>query len=92
MTVRINDISFDRVSYDRDADVLYLHAGDPATAVDFDGTPEGHHIRFDQDGKLVGITIVGAKRELEREGKITITIPDRVEVGPEALDEVLAVA
>lgn len=39
MTLRINDISFDCVSYDRAADVLYLHV--TATAVDFDGTADG---------------------------------------------------
>ena len=42
MSVTIADITFDRVEYDSDADVLYLHVGDPSTAVDFDETPEGH--------------------------------------------------
>ncbi len=92
MTVTIADTTFDRVSYDREVDVLYLHVGDPRTAVDFEGTPEGHHVRFDQEGKLVGITIVGAQRELERYGRITITIPERVEVASDALASALAPA
>jgi len=92
MIVRIGDINFDRVDYDRDVDVLYLHVGDPSTAVDFDGTPEGHHVRFDKDGNLVGITLLHPKMLLDEDGKITITIPERVEVGHEALDEVLAAA
>jgi len=29
MSVTIADIEFDRVEYDADADVLYLHVGDP---------------------------------------------------------------
>jgi hypothetical protein len=33
---------------------VYLHVGDPARAVDYDETPEGHAVRFDHDGKLVG--------------------------------------
>ena len=41
MTVTIADIEFDRVEYDADADVLYLHVGDPSRAVDYDETPEG---------------------------------------------------
>ncbi len=92
MTVRISDITFDRVDYDRDVDVLYLHVGDPSTAVEFDGTPEGHHVRFDKYGNLVGITLIHPRSILEQDGKITITIPERVEVGHEALDDVLAPA
>jgi uncharacterized protein YuzE len=80
------------VSYDRDADVLYLHVGDPASAADFDESPEGHALRFDRDGRLFGVTIVNAKWTLEQEGTITITIPERVELGPEALAEALAPA
>ena len=34
MTVTIADIEFDRVEYDADADVLYLHVGDPSRAVE----------------------------------------------------------
>lgn len=55
-------IDFDTVHHDRDADVLYLSVGDPARAVDFDETPEGHALRYDEHGDLVGITIVGARR------------------------------
>ena len=41
MTVSIGS-TFDHVDYDADADVLYLHVGDPANATDFDESPEGH--------------------------------------------------
>jgi uncharacterized protein YuzE len=58
MSVTIADTTFDRVRYDEDADVLYLHSGDPAKAVEFDESPEGHHLRFGADGHLSGITIV----------------------------------
>lgn len=90
MTVTIGDITFDRVRYDADGDVLYLHVGDPSQAVDFDESPEGHHLRFDAEENLIGVTIVNAKRLLERDGKITLTIPERVEVGPNALGPALA--
>jgi hypothetical protein len=40
MSVTIDGIEFDRVSYDAEADVLYLHIGEPEDAVDFDETPE----------------------------------------------------
>jgi hypothetical protein len=44
MTITIGAISFDRVDYDREVDVLYLTSGDPADGVDFDETPEGHGV------------------------------------------------
>jgi uncharacterized protein YuzE len=75
MSVTIADITFDRVEYDADADVLYLHVGDPSTAVDFDETPEGHALRFDADGGLVGITLVRPKHLLDESGGLRITLP-----------------
>jgi uncharacterized protein YuzE len=75
MSVTIADITFDRVEYDSDADVLYLHVGDPSTAVDFDETPEGHALRFDADGRLVGITLVRPKYLLDESGGLRITLP-----------------
>jgi uncharacterized protein YuzE len=75
MSVTIADITFDRVEYDSDADVLYLHVGDPSTAVDFDETPEGHALRFDAEGRLVGITLVRPKHLLDESGGLRITLP-----------------
>jgi uncharacterized protein YuzE len=75
MSVTIADITFDRVEYDADADVLYLHVGDPSTAVDFDETPEGHALRFDAAGNLVGITLVRPKHLLDEGGGLRITLP-----------------
>ena len=77
MAVTISGIVFDNVFYDSDVDVLYLHVGNPRTAVDFDASPEGHHTRYDAEGKLVGITILNARLVLEEDGKIVVTLPDR---------------
>ena len=92
MSVTIADITFDRVNYDDGGDVLYLHRGDPADAVDFDESPEGHHLRFASDGQLIGITIVRPRWLLENEGKITITLPDQISIHPEELREALSAA
>ncbi len=78
MSVRIGTIDFESATYDAGGDVLYLHNGSPSDAVDFDGSPEGHHTRFDAAGNLVGITIVNARYILDLEGVITVTLPDRV--------------
>ena len=81
MTVKLAGIEFDNVFYDRAADVLYLHVGDPATAVDTEDSTDGDGFRYGPGGSLVGITILNARRRHERDGKIVITLPQqRVEV------------
>jgi uncharacterized protein YuzE len=92
VSVTIAGIEFDRVDYDRAADVLYLHRGDPSDAVEFDETPEGHHLRFDAIGQLVGVTLVRPRWLLENEGEVTIRLPERVSLPHQALDEALAPA
>ena len=92
MTVTIGNLDFDRVRYDAEGDVLYLHRADPKEAVDFDGSPEGHHLRFNAAGELIGVTIINAKWLLDNEGKIVLTVPKRIEVGPEALNDAFAAA
>ncbi|MGH2745435.1 MAG: DUF2283 domain-containing protein [Thermoleophilaceae bacterium] len=85
MSVTIADITFDRVEYDAEADVLYLHVGDPARAVDFDETPEGHAVRFDREGNLVGLTLVRPKQLLERDAELRVTLPVPSDVPAEQL-------
>lgn len=85
MSITIGSTTFDRVSYDSDGDVLYLHVGDPSSAVDFDESPEGHALRFDGAGRLVGVTIVNARRLLQQGDPITITVPQRLAIDPATL-------
>lgn len=75
MNVTIGGIEFDNVEYDAGGDVLYLHVGDPSTAVDFDETPEGHHVRFDAEDRIIGLTLVRPKHLLETHGEIRVTLP-----------------
>jgi uncharacterized protein YuzE len=65
MSVHIGPYTFDRVRYDREADVLYLSQGDPARAVDWDETPDGHAVSFDPDGNLVSLTLIGIRTLLD---------------------------
>lgn len=94
MSVQIADITFDRVRYDAEGDVLYLHHGDPSTAVDFDASPEGHALRFDGQGRLVGITIINARWLLDHDGEVTLTIPtpEQIHLAPDQLMDALAAA
>jgi uncharacterized protein YuzE len=89
MTIRIANIDFDRVNYDADADVLYLASDDPELAVDFDETPEGHAVRFAADGRIIGITIVNARKLVDADGGIRITLPETIsaaEIAPALVD------
>jgi uncharacterized protein YuzE len=70
-------IEFDNTFYDAEADVLYLHVGDPASAVDWADTEEGNSLRYGADGRLVGITILNPSWRLRHEGKVVITLPSR---------------
>jgi hypothetical protein len=52
--------------------------------------PEGHAVRLDEQGEVIGITVVNAKWLLGREGKITITVPSLIEPNADELAAVLA--
>lgn len=91
MSVMLGGVEFDNVDYDREVDVLYLHVGESSTAVDWDESPEGHHLRFGVDGQLVGITIVNARWLLDEDGVIVITLPER-RIETRDLGDVLAPA
>jgi uncharacterized protein YuzE len=76
MTVHIGPYIFDHVRYDHDADVLYLAQGDPARAVDFDEAPGGHAVSFDENGDLVGLTLVNVRKLLdEADGELLLELP-----------------
>jgi uncharacterized protein YuzE len=75
VAVRIGDLVFDHAAYDREGDVLYLHVGPPQAAADAEETPEGHAVRYDAAGRVIGLTLVNARWLLDREGAITVTLP-----------------
>ena len=85
LTVTIGNITFDHATYDDRGDVLYLHVGDRQPAADSLGTPEGHAVRYNAMGEVIGVTIVNARWLLDRDAKITITIPERIDVSAAAL-------
>jgi uncharacterized protein YuzE len=92
MSVKIGDIEYDRVTYDREVDVLYLWSGEPRHPAFDEATPEGHYLQFGEDGSLIAITVVNAHWILEQQGRITITLPDGRRLETSDLGNVLAVA
>lgn len=96
MIVRIGDIEFDHVIYYARGDVLYLSRGEPAPARETLASSEGHAVRLNEAGEIIGITFVGAKWWAERDGRITVSIPEsvappiRLETSAENLSAALA--
>jgi uncharacterized protein YuzE len=84
--------SFDHASYDAQGDVLYLHVGEPQAAADSEETPEQHVVRFDENGAAIGLTILGAKWLLDRDGAIAVTLPELQRVDAEELEPALRAA
>jgi uncharacterized protein YuzE len=56
MTITIGTIKFDHVDYDADGDVLYLSVREPREPTDSYGTIEGHNVRYDETGRVIGLT------------------------------------
>jgi len=92
MTVNIGPLTFDHATYDEQGDVLYLHIGEREAAADSEQTPEGHVLRFDAVGKIIGLTIINAKWLLERDGELVVTLPKQVHVAPAAIKAAFATA
>lgn len=92
VNIKIGALTFDRADYDADSDVLYLHVGEPQ-AGEGEETPEGHVLRYAPgSSKVIGLTVLGAQRTLERDGRISITVPETVETTAEDLAPALAAA
>ncbi len=92
MTISFGTIKFDKVSYDREADVLYLNV-EGVEPVRWEESPEGHVLQFDESGELCGLTLIGVQHQLDaHKGGISVTVPSREVLASEELDEALALA
>jgi hypothetical protein len=92
MSITIANTTFDNIKYDALGDVLYLNLGDPADAVTFDDTPEGHNVGWNATGELVAVALLHPRWLLGQEGKVAITPSSRIEVGADTLDQALVAA
>ncbi|HKG01633.1 MAG TPA: DUF2283 domain-containing protein [Conexibacter sp.] len=76
MNVAIAGTEFPRTHYDSRGDVLYLNSeawqGRSTNPLVSD---EGHGVELDESGRLIAMTIVGARWWLERDGELRITLP-----------------
>ena len=90
----IGGLTFEGANYDAENDVLYLARGPSNIAECTEFTPEGHAVRCNTDGDVIGITIMNPKWLLERDGhlKITIPIPREVRISADELSPAFALA
>jgi uncharacterized protein YuzE len=73
MTLTFGNLEFDHAMYDESADVLYLRSGPPRPAARTAATSEGHAIRYDAEGEVIGVTLVNARWLLDRDGEICLS-------------------
>lgn len=90
VNITIGSLVFDHADYDAETDVLYLHAGEPQPA-EGEETPEGHVLRYAPGTHdVVGLTVINARWRLDRDGWLTVTVPERVSASAETLAPALA--
>jgi hypothetical protein len=79
VNITIGPVTFDHADYDSEHDVLYLHVGQPQPG-EGEETPEGHVIRYvPGTSRIAGLTMLGPRRILERDGHLVVRIPEAVE-------------
>ena len=90
LQIKIGPVTFDHADYDADLDVLYLHVGEPQEA-EGEETPEGHVLRYSPGSQdVIGLTVLGARRLLDRDGTLTVTIPEAIQTSADDLAPALA--
>ncbi len=72
--IHLGPYTFDDVVYDAEGDVLYMSIGKPRPAYDSPETLEGHIVRYDENYRVIGVTIVSAKWWLETKGELRVTL------------------
>ncbi len=89
--ITIGLLSFDHANYDADNDVLYLHVGEPQAGEGGRETPEGHVVRYAPGtSRIVGLAVLGVRRGLERDGRLSVTVPHTVETTADQLTPAFA--
>jgi uncharacterized protein YuzE len=91
MTITIAGIPFDHHHYDERGEVLYLNVGEPRLAARGPETSDGHAIHYDENGAVIGLTLLNVRRTLERDGRLTLTLPPE-HLAADTLKPVLAAA
>lgn len=71
----IGSFHFDHANYDEESDVLYLRVGEPQEAADAIETKDGHVIRYDGAGNVIGLTLLSPRWLIENGREIKVDFP-----------------
>jgi hypothetical protein len=77
--------TFGRLAYDSGAGIIHLQVNAAASDVHVERCREGHQLRFDEHGNLVGLTLVGARKLVAGGEPLVITATERIELDAAAL-------
>ncbi len=87
--IRIGPVAFDHADYDAET-TCFICMSEPQEA-EGEETPEGHILRFEPGTqRIVGLTVLGARVILDRDGELRITIPEPVKASVDDLAPALA--
>jgi uncharacterized protein YuzE len=76
--VKVADWYFDSAEFDSENDVLYLSIGKPRPGYG-EETPEGHVLRYDEEGEFCGLTLIGVQGMLQAGRHVKVTVPPKTE-------------
>jgi hypothetical protein len=89
--IAIGNITFDHATDDGRGDVLLARRRPPGGGR-LARNARGPRCPYNADRDVIGVTIVNARCLLDRDGKFTITIPERIDVSAAALAAAMASA
>jgi uncharacterized protein YuzE len=77
MAITLAGINFNYHDYDPRGDTLFISIDGPLEKLhDARETPEGHIAEYDANGALIAIEFLNARRLLERDGELRVTLPE----------------
>ena len=90
VNITIGSVTFDRADYDADNDVLRLSIGEP-NGGECEETPEMHVVCYAPGTyDIRALTIFNTRARIERDGHLTVTLPEAIETTAADLAPALA--
>jgi hypothetical protein len=90
VNITIGSVTFDRADYDADNDVLYLSIGEP-NGGECEETPEMHVVCYAPGTyDIRALTIFNVRGRIEKDGHLTVTLPETSKTSAEELAPALA--
>ncbi len=85
VNITIGSVTFDRSYYDADNDVLYLSIGEP-NGGECEETPEMHVVCYAPGTyDIRALTIFNVRGRIEKDGHLTVTLPETSKTSAEDL-------